>query len=1003
MPKTTTERAAEIAKLHFGLDVVASRLDGYDDENFKLVDSKGNRYLLKLSTVEHLEALRFQVAIMEHLDTLELDVDFPKPIVDRQAHSITQVDDQTTVRLMTWLPGRVWAEVNPKTTELRQQLGAAAGQLTNALVDFKHEGAHRNLDWDLANSLWIEKHLHLFSDDEKQNVKHFQQLFLEQQQVYSRLPKQIIHNDLNDYNIFVSEDYSNPKVSGIIDFGDSVYTQSVNDVAILLAYACMHLPDPLSAACEVLEGYQQYYHFSKEELKCLYTLVGMRLVVTVTSAAIKKQEFPDDEYFVISEKPAWELLKKWVAIHPDFAHYSFRKACGYTAHPKQEQFQEWMRENKVPLSTLFPTLDWTSKTEFYNLDMSVGSGFIGNRSQYQDIALFEFRFEQLRKRYPNRIFVNGYMEPRVFYTTDSYKKLSNSGYEHRTRHLGIDVWLPAETPVHTPFDAVVKIVQNNAYDKDYGPMIILEHQVEDVVFYSLYGHLSLESLEVVKSGQKLKQGELIGYLGNSEVNGHWPPHLHFQLIMDLMGQNENFDGVALPSQEAIWRSLCPNPNLIFQEDIEPNRTDVSHAEIQSFRKEHLGRSLSLSYDKPLHIVRGEGVYLIDANGQKYLDTVNNVAHVGHEHPKVVERGQEQMAVLNTNTRYLHESIVDYADALLKKLPPHLSVLHFVNSGSEANELALRMAKTVTGQKDILAIEVGYHGNTNTVMEVSSYKFDGPGGNGKPEYTHILPLPDPFRGRHRGKDSGQEYARYAQEQIESIGRQGRGIAGFIGENIVSCGGQIVPPKDYFKHVYEYVHQAGGLCIADEVQTGFGRMGDTFWAFELFDVKPDIVTMGKPAGNGHPLAVVACTQEVADKFNNGIEYFNTFGGNPVSCAIGKAVLDVIEEEGLQENARVVGGYLKQKLEDLKNKFPIVADVRGHGLFLGFELTDANMNPLSKQASYLANRMRDHKILMSTDGLDNNVLKIKPPLIFSIADADTLLSVLECVLEEDYMRMY
>ena len=430
---------------------------------------------------------------------------------------------------------------------------------------------------------------------------------------------------------------------------------------------------------------------------------------------------------------------------------------------------------------------------------------------------------------------------------------------------------------------------------------------------------------------------------------------------------------------------------------------ISEENIINFRKDHLGKGLSLSYDKPLHIVRGEGVYLIDIEGRKYLDTVNNVNHVGHQHPKVVAAGQKQMAVLNTNTRYLHKEIIVYAEALLKKLPPHLSVIHFVNSGSEANELALRMAKTVTGNKDILAIEVGYHGNTNAVMDVSSYKFEGKGGFPKPENTHILPLPDSFRGKYISENCGIDYAIHAKEIIQKLKAEGKGIAGFIGESMISCGGQIVPPNNYFKEIYKFVHEAGGICIADEVQTGFGRMGKTFWAFELYDVQPDIVTMGKPAGNGHPLAVVACTKEVAEKFNTGMEYFNTFGGNPVSCAIGRSVLEVIEEENLQQNALEVGGFLIAELKTLQKQFPIIGDVRGEGLFLGFELNDSEKNPLPEHASYLANRMKKLGILMSIDGPDHNVLKIKPPMVFSKKNAEELIYRLNMVFGDDFMKRF
>ncbi len=1023
MATFTSEEASKIAKHSFNLDGNATKLVGFVDENFLITcplrrkTHSNQSFLLKISSdlsaisaEENRKFLDFQVAILKHLSTKKLPFSTSKIMADKHGNPFSEISATTTARLLSWLEGRLWSTVNPKTESLRKCLGDAAGSLTHSLHDFTHPEAHRNLDWDLANAAWTVKFNHRFSglpaeEAGKHNeiVTYFQNRFSEIQKDYRTLPKSIVHNDLNDYNILVSEDLEHPKVTGIIDFGDAVFTQTVNDLAIVLAYAIMDLPDPLSGALQVIEGYNMHYKLSEKELEHLYILVGMRLVITVVSASIKKEENPEEPYYLISEKPAWDLLEKWFAINENFAFYSFRKACGFSAHPLEEVFIAWANNNQVLLKTLFPTISFN---EIVVPNMTVGSKLLGNLSEYADAEISEFRIKQFQKQHPNSLLANGYLEIRPFYTTNAFKSEGNNGPQYRTTHLGTDFWIPSQTSVHAPFDGIVKIIHHNNFDKDYGPMLILEHRFNGNIFYTLYGHLSLSSLDILEAGQSVSQGDLIAYIGASNENGNWAPHLHFQVILDLLGNNENFNGVSLPSEIDVWKSICPNPNFIFKDlfdlsaEVEEN---VSDEILIKFRKEHLGKGLSLSYEKPLHIVRGEGVYLFDTNGRKYLDTINNVNHVGHQHPKVVAVGQQQMAVLNTNTRYLHEEIVAYAEALLKKLPQHLSVIHFVNSGSEANELALRMAKTVTGNTDIIGMEVGYHGNTNAVLDVSSYKFEGKGGFPKPETTHILPLPDVYRGKYTGPDSGKKYAHHANEIIENLKAEGKEIAGFIGECMISCGGQVVPPKDYFKEVYKHVHNAGGMCIADEVQTGFGRMGKTFWAFELYEVKPDIVTMGKPAGNGHPLAVVACTAEVAEKFNTGMEYFNTFGGNPVSCAIGRAVLEVIEEENLQQNALEVGGFLKNELTNLQKQFSIIGDVRGEGLFLGFELNDIGKNPLSKHTSYLANRMKELGILMSIDGPGHNVIKIKPPMVFSKENAKELIFRLRTVFGEDFMQKF
>ena len=346
--------------------------------------------------------------------------------------------------------------------------------------------------------------------------------------------------------------------------------------------------------------------------------------------------------------------------------------------------------------------------------------------------------------------------------------------------------------------------------------------------------------------------------------------------------------------------------------------------------------------------------------------------------------------------------MELAKELLETLPKELSVLHFVNSGTEANELAIRMVKAATGQKDIIASEAGYHGNSNMCIDISSYKFDGKGGHKAPEHTHIFPLPDAFRGKYRGNDTGGRYAKEVKKLIDGVHKKGRGVGALIVEPIISCGGQIELPQGFLSKAYGYIRNAGGLCVSDEVQVGCGRPGSTFWGFQLYDVVPDIVTIGKPLGNGHPLAAVACTPAVAEKFANGMEYFNTFGGNPVSCAIGTAVLKTVKREKLQENALTVGNFLKMELQKLAEKFPIIGDVRGQGLFLGFELVDADLNPLASQTDYLIDRMKDHGILMSSDGPDRNVLKIKPPMVFTQANAEELVFYLEKILSEDFMQL-
>lgn len=1005
--------AEKIALEHYGMNATAIKMPGDEDENFKLQTANNRSYILKIAQPESAaDLLVFQNELLAHLAKKQLDLELPKMIPNVDGTLMSQMDSEgkiRNIRMLSWVDGRLWAQINPKTSALRFQLGKQAGSLATALLDFKYPNAKREFDWNLTYSLWTKNHIHLFSSEEKAVIAPFQEAFVQLQEIYQRLPKSIIHNDINNYNILVSEDRINPKVVSFIDFGDTVKAQTINDLAILLAYAIMEVPDPLEAAVDVLKGYQTTYELTEKEIECLYTLTAMRLITTVTKAAIRKAENSNNNYHVISEKPAWDALRKWALISPDHAHYSFRNALDLPAHPNKKAFYTWANEQVISLSQLFPSAPPVKKSieaettaGIHLLDMKVSSTWIGNVHEFNNLSLFTHKIEELQKEHPTKLIANGYLEPRPVYTSSTYDKEGNNGPESRTVHLGIDFWLPAGTTVHALFDAEIFTAINDVGYKEYGGLIILKHQENGLTFYTLHGHLSTDSLTKFKVGDLVKKGDCIGHLGHSDENGDWSPHLHFQIMLTMLDYKIDFPGVCYPNQISLWKDLCPDPNLWFKNDDLVTQYDSPTQDLIDFRKNYLGKGLSTSYEEPLHIVRGDGVYLMDSFGRKYLDTVNNVAHVGHEHPLVVKAGQKQMAVLNTNTRYLNKEINAYAKALLKKLPKELSVLHFVNSGSEANELAIRMAKTTTGRNDMLAIEIGYHGNTNAVIAVSSYKFDGKGGKGKPSNTHILPMPDLYRGIFQGEDSGKKYVEHATNLIDDLPLHGKEIAAFIGEPIISCGGQIVPPTNYFKEVYQKVRAAGGLCIADEVQTGFGRVGSSFWAFQLHEVVPDIVTLGKPAGNGHPLAVVACTKEVADAFANGMEFFNTFGGNPVSMAIGRTVLEVIDTEDLQQNAFEIGAFLKSELMNLQSDFPIIGEVRGEGLFLGFELTDSEKNPLGKHANYLANRMKDFNILMSTDGPDHNVLKIKPPMVFSKENAKELIFRLKQVFLEDFMQI-
>jgi len=519
----------------------------------------------------------------------------------------------------------------------------------------------------------------------------------------------------------------------------------------------------------------------------------------------------------------------------------------------------------------------------------------------------------------------------------------------------------------------------------------LQHLTDTgIPFWTLYGHLSRTSLLPLTVGMKIKAGDQIATMGVEAENVGWPPHTHFQLLTDLCGMGLDVHGVAPRDEVSLWRSISPNPNLILRiKEGADAHGKVAPEVIRNQRDTVLSQNLSLNFRAPLQIVKGEGAYLFDQSGKKYLDLVNNVAHVGHGHPRVVAAGASQMATLNTNTRYLHQNIVEYGRALTNTLPDPLSVIFFVNSGSEANDLAIRLAHAYTKRKGMIALKHGYHGHTQSVVEISPYKFLGKGGAGTPAHVGVAELPDPFRGQYRGEGAGIKYAADFANVISNLKEP---LAAFFCEGIVSTGGQIRLAEGFLTSAFAQVRAAGGICISDEVQIGLGRVGEKFWGFELHGVVPDIVTMGKPLGNGHPLAAVVTTPEIAAAFHNGMEYFNTFGGNPVSAAIGQAVLDVVQDENLQANAIEIGSYLSNGVKELSKSHPIIGDVRGSGLFIGVELMRDENTPATAEMADLIEYAKDAGVFLSCDGPDNNILKIKPPMIITKTDVDLFLNVFD-----------
>jgi 4-aminobutyrate aminotransferase-like enzyme/Ser/Thr protein kinase RdoA (MazF antagonist) len=1005
----TTGEAERMARELYRVTAVATTLPGEYDSNFHLRVNDGREFVLKcMHPARETAFIDMQCTALAHLETHAPRLSLPRVHRTEKGDSFARILDSSGQTRLVWmlgyLPGDTLAKANPHSPELLFDLGQFLGEMDAALRGFSHPATHRELKWDSSRAGWIREHVHKIVDPQRRTlVEYFSSLFqewVEPQQ--ASLRKGVIYGDANDHNVLVSAPWPQPRhVAGVIDFGDMHHGWIASEVAVAAAYALLGKNDPLAVAKEMVRGFHHAYPLNEPEIAALSPLIGMRLAVSVVNSAIRKTQKPGDEYVVISEENAWAALEQLAKIHPRFAHYTLRDACGLPSFPKSVKIAKWLAaEGQAGARVLEADL---RTTPIHVFDLSVGSTLLGADPASAEVhTLTRTLFQEMEAAHVS-IGIGRYDEARLLYTSALFGGESPAIDDRRTIHLGLDLFVEPGSPICAPLDGSVHLLAENKAALDYGPLVILRHATSDgEKFFTLYGHLTRETLQTLKPGQAIAKGEVFAYVGTLHENGGWPPHLHFQIILDLLDRGADFPGVARASECSAWISVSPDPNLVL--GIPANKIlprEKSAQETLRRRKELLGGNVSVSYQKPLKIVRGWRQYLYDETGRAFLDVYNNVPLVGHSHPRVVRAIQEQLALLNTNTRYLHKNILRYAENLTALMPNPLQVCYLVNSGSEANELALRLARTHTRSEDVIALEHAYHGHTSILIDISPYKFDGPGGTGKKPWVHVAPLADDYRGIYRrGQPQlGVKYAQHVGEICKRLQMRGSRPA-FIAETLPSVGGQIVFPPNYLAEAYHHVHAAGGICIADEVQVGFGRLGTHFWGFETQNVTPDIVVLGKPIGNGFPLAAVITTREIAESFNNGMEFFSTFGGNPVSCAAGLAVLDVLQQEKLQQNAFTVGEYWSRELKELQQAHALVGDVRGSGLFLGLDLVRfrETREPAPQQASYVVNRLRDLGILAGTDGPHHNVIKLRPPLIFSEAHVAHFCSTLSSILRED-----
>jgi len=946
-------------------------LPGERDLNARVRRADGRLVVLKLAATDADRArLDLEDAVLGHLAARTLLVRTPSSIERRTIRVAGQL---RTARVLTWIDGDAWTDHAMDDIDL-WAVGTAVAALDAALADFDDPALAVPHRWSMpaAGRLSFDP-IQLPAECREFTVDALTRFRRKLAPALERLPAQTIHNDANEHNVLVDAE---GRPSGLIDFGDVDRAPRVCGLATLCAYALLHAGDDLLApVLPLVAGYHREAPLTVAELDILPGLVATRLAMSVVNAAQQARDDPANPYLMVSQSPIRRVARQLGDPLGPLAVCRLRDACGYPAVPASRKIVTWLSSAAADPAPVVAAARPDAKVLVLPADTDITeadavAALLG--SSTADLA------------------VGRYGEDRGVYTADEF---AGPGGERRTIHLGLDLFVPAGEPVYAPFGGEVVAVAVRPAPQDYGGTVILRHETADgTPFWLLLGHLAHDVATRVRPGQRVARGERVATVGTPDENGGWQPHPHVQLFTTLLGRSHDLPGVALRGERDVWLSISPDPNLVCRLPIRPAVAQRVSDWIVHHRRTNLSATLSLSYAKPLQIVAGQGAELIADDGRRYLDLVNNVAHVGHCHPRVTAALCEQAGVLNTNTRYLHPAIVEYARRLVALFPDPLNVVFFVNSGSEANDLALRLARTHTERDVVFALEQAYHGHTGALIEVSHAKFSRAGGAGAGPRVRVCGLPDPYRGEHG--DDGAAYADDVARHVYDLAATGSAPAAFLHESIPGVAGQIELATGYLAAAYAHARAAGAVCIADEVQCGFGRVGDAMWAFEQHGVVPDVVTLGKPIGNGHPLAAVVTTPQIARSFVTGMEYFNTFGGNPVSCTVGLAVLDVIRDERLIANAAVVGSYLRAGLDELRQRHDCIGDVRGRGLFLGVDLVRdrSSREPATQRARAVIEAAVARGVLLSADGPGANVLKIKPPIVLTRQAADRALRALD-----------
>ena len=961
-PVISAGQASQWLTTHYGLSGRLKELGSHQDRNFRVEteDSSGakRRYVLKICHGAYsIDELAAQHAALRHL-AANSPVKVPAVIAALNGEDLLTLEvhgSAVHVRLLEFIDGQSIAHVERLSRDVVVALAELCAEVDVALAHFEHPGLDRILQWDPRHASALVKHLLpvIENPDERTCIRDAaEQAQARLLPLMSALPVQAIHLDITEYNVVWAKDaHRQWQLQGLIDFGDLVKTWRIADLSVTCAALLHHAEgDPLYLL-PAIGAYHAINPLQREEWQALWPLIVARSAVLVLSSEQQASIEPDNAYIQANLSSEWNIFDVATSVPMPLMEAAILQAVGLLD----------VSENLPACSRLLPTL---SEQTFTAVDLGVLSEhFVAGNWEQGGVD------EHLLQHAAGvtGLACSRYGEYRLSRTRPDSANESDTF----ALHVELHITDATPTPVHAPFAGVLGHTADAA--------VVL---VGDRAVLRLWGVQS-----DFDSGTSLSAGDVIGHCAGSLI---------VQVCRDPQLSPPLF---VTPSWAQAWRALCPSPSAMLGFDCDAPALEDS-ARLLARRDASFARSQKHYYAAPPHIERGWRNHLIDMQGRSYLDMLNNVAVLGHGHPRMAEVASRQWSLLNTNSRFHYAAIAEFSERLLQLAPAGMDRVFLVNSGTEANDLAIRLAWAYSGGRDVLSVLEAYHGWSVATDAISTSIADNPQAlSTRPDWVHPVTAPNTYRGKFRGPHSAPDYARSVEAHLAKLAEQRRQVAGFICEPVYGNAGGISLPPGYLKQVYQQVRAQGGVCIADEVQVGYGRLGEYFWGFEEQGVVPDIITMAKGMGNGHPLGAVITRREIAEALEAEGYFFSSSGGSPVSCRIGMAVLDVMEQERLWENAKVVGGYFKERLLALIDKHSLVGAVHGSGFYLGVELVRdrETLQPATEETTYLCDRLRELGIFMQPTGDYLNILKIKPPMVTTRQSVDFFVDNVSKVLGE------